>query len=226
MGRNFVAEERRIQFEGRSRLEFLSHSPGSQKLWMWQPTSVDLCECKNIHFLVRSSCLVTPPLMLLRLNWCDPGVWKFISCRWVFHEEVVFVVDVGTKQKPCCWCKIFVKIFTWICQSYDMNLSKLSQGFVQAVHGFVKTKLWNCHCCYIDLLKLFHDFVKVDILILYILPFTKQNEPEVCPRFLLKLLLILSFFQFDNNFYFSAQYFAAEQLFLFYVMVTSLAIFA
>ena len=27
------------------------------------------------------------------------------------------------------------------------------------------------------------------------------------------------FSQFDNNFYFSAQYFAAEQLFLFYVMV-------
>ena len=63
---------------------------------------------------------------------------------------------------------------------------------------------------------------------MYFLPFTKQNQPEVCPRFLslLKLLLIFSFFQFDNNFYFSAQYFAAEQLFLFYVMVTSLAILA
>ena len=63
---------------------------------------------------------------------------------------------------------------------------------------------------------------------MYLSLFTKQNQPEYCPRCLslLKLLLIFSFFQFDNNFYFSAQYFAAEQLFLFYVMVTSLALFA
>ena len=63
---------------------------------------------------------------------------------------------------------------------------------------------------------------------MYLSLFTKQNQPEYCPRFLslLKLLLIFSFHQFDNNFYFSAQYFAAEQLFLFYVMVTSLALFA
>ena len=33
------------------------------------------------------------------------------------------------------------------------------------------------------------------------------------------LFSLLFFLQFDNNFYFSAQYFAAEQLFLFYVMV-------
>ena len=31
-------------------------------------------------------------------------------------------------------------------------------------------------------------------------------------------------FQFENNFYFSAQYFASEQLFLFYVMVGSILI--
>ena len=63
---------------------------------------------------------------------------------------------------------------------------------------------------------------------MYLSLFTKQNQPEYCPRFLslLKLPLMFSFFQFDNNFYFSAQYFAAEQLFLFYVMVTSLALFA
>ena len=146
MGRNFVAEERRIQFEGRSRLEFLSHSPGSQKLWMWQPTSVDLCECKNIHFLVRSSCLVTRPLMLLRLNWCDPGVWEFMSCRWVFHEEVVFIIDVGTKQKPCCWCNI--------CQNFDLDLSKLW-------HGFIKSVTWICQNKIMKLSMLLHLFVKI-----------------------------------------------------------------
>ena len=43
----------------------------------------------------------------------------------------------------------FVKVMTWIYQICYMDLSKQNYEIVNA-------------CCYIDLLKLFHDFVKVD----------------------------------------------------------------
>ena len=159
MGRNFVAEEWRVQLEGGSRLEFLSHSPGSKKPWTWQPTSIDLCERKNVHFGVRSlACIVNPPLMLLRLNWCDPVVWRFASCCL------------------CCWCWNKTKAMLLM-----QDLSKFGHGFVKVMTGIYqicymdlfmsymdlsKTKSWNCQCCYIDLLK----FVKVGICISCPLP--------------------------------------------------------
>ena len=57
------------------------------------------------HFLSDPSPIIALPclslswvsqfLLLLRLDWCDPGAWLFYS----------HVVDVGTKQNPCCWCQ-------------------------------------------------------------------------------------------------------------------------
>ena len=104
--------------------------------------------------------------MLLRLNWCDPGVWKFISCRWVFHEEVVSVIDVGTNKSHVVDA-IFVKTLTWICQSYDMDLSNLLHGFVQVVHGFVKVMTWVYQICLtdLDLLKQNYEIVNAVTLI-------------------------------------------------------------
>ena len=70
------------------------------------------------HFLSDPSPIIALPclslswvsqfLLFLRLNWCDPGAWIFYS----------HVVDVGTKQNPCCWCRnkakpMFSSIFIW-----------------------------------------------------------------------------------------------------------------
>ena len=48
---------------------------------------------------------------------------KRLSLLFMLEQNKNYVVDA-----------IFVKTLTWICQSYDMDLSNL-------LHGFVKTKL-------------------------------------------------------------------------------------
>ena len=62
--------------------------------------------------IIALTCLslswVSQFLLLLRLDWYDPGVWIFYS----------HVVDVRTKQNPCCWCRnkakpMFSSIFIW-----------------------------------------------------------------------------------------------------------------
>ena len=91
------------------------------------------------------------------LYWCHPGMWRLLCCCWVFHGEVVFVVDARTKQKPCCWCWLknmvlmpeqknmllkpeqnkshFVdaRFVTWICWNRNINLSNLMLVFVDVV---------------------------------------------------------------------------------------------
>ena len=62
---------------------------------------------------------------------------------------------------------IFVKTLTWICQSYDMDLSNLLHGFVQVVHGFVKVMTWVYQICLtdLDLLKQNYEIVNAVTLI-------------------------------------------------------------
>ena len=60
---------------------------------------------------------------------------------------------------------IFVKTWTWICQSYDMDLSNLLHGFVQVVHGFVKVMTWIYQICYMDLSKQNYEIVNAVTLI-------------------------------------------------------------
>ena len=41
-------------------------------------------------------------------DWCDPGVWRFTQPFLPLQAVVSIdghVVDVGTKQKPSCWCQ-------------------------------------------------------------------------------------------------------------------------
>ena len=56
---------------------------------------------KNSNFR-RSRCyFIKSKRMSLGLDWCDPGVRRYVSCCWEFHREVVSVVDASTKQKLC-----------------------------------------------------------------------------------------------------------------------------
>ena len=90
---------------------------------------------KSNHCLALSVCQKVTDYLLLRLGGLDPGVWRCAYRRWVFHGEVVDVVDARPKQKPCCWCKI--------CHRCNMDL--------KFWHGFDKAATWICQSCYIHL---------------------------------------------------------------------------
>ena len=84
-----------------------------------------------------SVCQKVTDYLLLRLVCFDPGIWRCVNRRWVFHGEVVDVVDARTKKKPGGWCKLcqgcnmeLSKVLTWIWQSSYMNLSKLFSAFL------------------------------------------------------------------------------------------------
>ena len=49
---------------------------------------------------------LTDWLLLLRLNWCGPGVWRCASYRWLFHREVAFFCD-RILPNPTCWSKFW-----------------------------------------------------------------------------------------------------------------------
>ena len=66
-----------------------------------------------------------------------------------------------------------------------MDLSKFLHGLFQIDTWIFKDVTWIWIGCYMDLLNK-HGFVKV---VLFFLPFAKQNQTEVWPRLLLKLLL-------------------------------------
>ena len=100
-------------------------------------------------------------MLLLRLDWCDPdlGVWRFTQhlrnhttslCLAVVSFDS-HRVDIGTKQKSCCWCqmKSFLEEFLFWHQKHLSNF----------LNGFVKVVLWICLSCY-----------------MYLLPFAKQNQ--------------------------------------------------
>ena len=66
--------------------------------------------------------------------------------------------------------------------------------FSKLFYGFVKIDTWISLSCYRDLSKVLHGFIKVVTWIfcfMFFLPFGKQNQTDVWPRFqsLLKLLL-------------------------------------
>ena len=49
---------------------------------------------------------VTKCVSFLRLDWCNPGVWRCTQPLLVLPAVVSFdshVVGIGTKWKPCCW---------------------------------------------------------------------------------------------------------------------------
>ena len=94
--------------------------------------------------IIESPCLVSSSLFFLRLDWCDPGVWRFmkplqkslnqslpyhllpvLTAILVTTEQKKHFLVATTKRTQCFWCNI--------CQSHNMELSKLWYGFVKVV---------------------------------------------------------------------------------------------
>ena len=86
---------------------------------------------KSEHFLA----LVTRSLMFLKLDCCDPTVWRWASCRWAFHgclmmpQQNMFLMP--EEKKIHVVNARLVKVVTWICLDFDMDLSKFWNGFVR-----------------------------------------------------------------------------------------------
>ena len=128
------------------------------------------------------------------------GIIIFSIRRWfkLLHRDfcrtqvrsLPFALSLSHSLTPhfefCLNCLIdWLVCQAWISLCCYMDLSKLKQVFT-----------WICQNCYMDSLKLLLGFVKVVTWIcqscsMYFLPFAKQNQAEVWPRFqsLLKLLL-------------------------------------
>ena len=84
-------------------------------------------------------------MLLLRLYWCDPGKWRFTQPLLALAAVVSLdsdVVDIGTKQKTCCWCQnktkaMFLSYLTQVRSLPCFVTESLALIFVQNV-GFVK----------------------------------------------------------------------------------------
>ena len=77
------------------------HHPSPQQCLHWRFDSI-FTGPKSNHCL---ACLGIPSLLFVRLDWCDSGVWRFTQPLPALPAVVSFdshVVDIGTKQKPCC----------------------------------------------------------------------------------------------------------------------------
>ena len=59
---------------------------------------------------------LTDWLLLLRLNWCGPGVWRCASCRWLFHGDVAFFVTKSCRTQhvgPNFEAKVLSRLWGW-----------------------------------------------------------------------------------------------------------------
>ena len=80
-------------------------------------------------------------------HWCfwnltgDPTVWRWASCCWVFHGCVMMPQQnmflMPEEKKIHVVNARLVKVVTWICLDFDMDLSKFWNGFVKVV-------IWIC----------------------------------------------------------------------------------
>ena len=97
---------------------------------------------KSEHFLA----LVTRSLMFLKLDCCDPTVWRWASCCWVFHGCVMMPQQnmflMPEEKKIHVVNARLVKVVTWICLDFDMDLSKFWNGFVKVV-------IWICQSSFV-----------------------------------------------------------------------------
>ena len=125
---------------------------------------------KNSNFR-RSRCyFIKSKRMSLRLDWCDPGVRRYVSCCWEFHREVVSVIDASIKQKLC-----HVKNWLSLKKSVIVQLSKLwsVDSFVTVVWRICQSQRY-----YMDMSELLHGMS----MLLYVFLSDEQKQAEVWLR--------------------------------------------
>ena len=151
---------------------------------------------------VRSlPCLISLSLMLLRLDWCDPGVWRCwvhvtSPCqRWIefcsLRNCYMYFSPFAKQNLAWVWARCWIiELYCWSCQSCCIDFSKFLHLFFWIVeHGFVKTVTLISLSCHMDLSnfymyssKLPHGFakvVKVDLLkLLYVFIVLCQTKPS------------------------------------------------
>ena len=78
----------------------------------------------GVTFLSDSGLIINLPcqsltdwLLLLRLNWCGPGMWRCVSFHWIFHGKVAFFVTKSCQTQPVgpnFEAKVLSRLWSWI----------------------------------------------------------------------------------------------------------------
>ena len=98
-----------------------SSSPAKKETPWWNVFLVIFIEPKFDHAITMHCFALFPEslslsVLVVGLDWCDPGGWRFTQPLLASPTVDSFdshVVDIKAKQKPCCWCRNKTRQYCW-----------------------------------------------------------------------------------------------------------------